>query len=268
MLTWTKKGLSRSLFIILLPLIALIAFGSISKAQDKPVQSENQKTSPPTPPAQEEVQQSSPEKGYMSQDELLQDSDGNPKKFLLQLSGKVFKEQFSNARASLTLEQPDPDSLNPYLVVIEGFPKTNSRNVFYWHSDATDMQFIPNEIICDINTKRSYLRSAARGPQIHFFYLSPVLLSLVDRRKQDDLKIVERNSLPSRVPAQAGRLKMVFSGDTVSGSVWMKGYDGIQHSYVDYHASFSGMLATRIDPTWQTKEPHRPQGIIQSIKLK
>ncbi len=147
------------------------------------------------------------------------------------------------------------------MVVIRGFPKQNSRNSFYWHSDAGEMQVIPNEIVCKL--KRAYLHPVRRDFQAQFFYLSPTLikptkgLAISALGGTAVLKQTEKLTLPTVVSAQAGQLKIRFSGETVSGSVWMKGYDRIEHSYVEYDASFRGTLATRLDPTWQTREPRR-----------
>ncbi len=51
-----------------------------------------------------------------------------------------------------------------------GFLRKNARNSFFWNSQESSMSAFANEIVCDI--KRHY----AHRPDIHFFYLSPVLL--------------------------------------------------------------------------------------------
>jgi hypothetical protein len=205
-----------------------------------------------------------------AQDGVLDDSAGLKKTFIIQLSGAVLNENFTGARASLEIDNPNPDSLNSYLVVIRGFPKTNSRNTFYWHSDSSDMLVMPQEIVCDI--KKTYLRPNLHY-QSHFFYLSPILLKPVkglylSQREKERRDAAEKRALPTQVDAQAGQLKIRISGDSVSGSVWMKGYDLIEKSYVQYNAFFSGNAAIDVKPTYQVKEPQRKTGTFWEMNLK
>ncbi len=198
-----------------------------------------------------------------AQDELLQDSGGAPKTYMIELSGKVLNEDFSGARASVEIALPSPDSLNAYLIVIRGFPKLNSRNTIYWHSDGSDMTVTGGEISCDI--KRTFLRPVKGAFRCHFFYISPILLKpikgmFLSPKEKERKQGAEKRALPTLVYAQAGQLKIRVYSDMVSGSVWMKGYDLIEHSYVEYNASFSGETATRLKPKWQRQEPQRDPG--------
>ncbi len=211
-----------------------------------------------------------PDSLLLAQD-LLEDSGGYAKSYIIEMSGKVLNERFAKAMASLEISLPNPDSLNPYLVVVRGFPKSNSRNIFYWHSDGSDMSAMPQEITCDI--KRTYLRPGKLEYQCHFFYISPIIVKpikgmFLTPREKERKKTAEERALPTRVYAQAGQLKIRFYSDMVSGSVWMKGYDLIEHSYVEYNATFSGMKATRLEPKWQIKEPRRNTGVFMEMHLK
>jgi hypothetical protein len=75
------------------------------------------------------------------------------KQYLVELSGTVMNETFSRAQALLTLKQPTGIRKynNPYALIIEGFPKKNSRNSFSWDSEYSEMTAIANEITCEIN---------------------------------------------------------------------------------------------------------------------
>lgn len=205
-----------------------------------------------------------------AQDDLLEDSGGFPKIYMVEMSGKVLEEEFTGVRASIEISLSDPGSLNPYLVITRGFPKANSRNVFFWDSDATDMKEFSGEITSDI--KRTFMRplTYAKQPhayiQCHFSYLSPVLIkhikgTYIDEPREKERKATAiKHALPTLVVAQAGQLRIRVTGDMISGNVWMKGYDLIEHSYVDYNASFAGEAATRLKPKWQIKEPIRRTG--------
>ena len=88
----------------------------------------------------------------------LLDRTGIPKQYLIQLSGTVMNETFSGAQVLLTLNAANPSSKynNPYLIIIEGFPKRNSDNSFFWDSEDSEMAATANEITCDI--KRTFVK--------------------------------------------------------------------------------------------------------------
>jgi hypothetical protein len=183
---------------------------------------------------------------------LLTDSGEYPKQYLINLSGNAGTERFTGVRGILTLEQPPPLSLNAYLVIIKGYPQTNSRNCFYWFSEDTSMTDVGNEIVCNI--KGTYLKQ----PDVHFFFLSPTLLKnkspFLTQREKERKKMAEKRALPTKVYAQAGKLSLSILGDQASGAVWMKGYDAVEHSYVDYSASFSGQQTLPIEPKREFKK--------------
>jgi hypothetical protein len=127
--------------------------------------------------------------------------------------------------------------------------------------------------------KRTFLRPHAytRPPhtsvQCQFFYLSPVLVQptkgrILTQREKEIKHTAEQRALPTQVVAQAGQLRIRVTGNMISGNVWMKGYDLIEHSYVEYTASFVGEMATRLKPKWQTREPVRTTGTFGTQPLK
>jgi hypothetical protein len=203
--------------------------------------------------------------------DVLDESGGAGRNYIVEMSGKVLNEEFSGAMASVRILPPNPGSAHPTMVIIRGFPKANSRNCFYWHSDGSEMIASPEEIVCDI--KRSYLRPPKLDYQCHFFYLSPILIKpikgmfLTQREKERQDTAIKR-ALPTLVYAQAGQLKVRLYSNMIYGSIWMKGYDLIERSYVQYNAFFSGMAATRLDPKWQIKEPQRNSGVFWTQPLK
>ncbi len=171
--------------------------------------------------------------------------------YLLNLSGTVFKERFSNAKALLTISESADLDPNPFLVIIEGFPKRNSRNVFFWHSENTPMVSISDEITCVIK------RSIARPLEMHFFYLSPYLFEDADGNPLENEEIIrlrEAQVLPTQVFAQAGKLKLRVHADTISGTVWLRGYDRVEKAFVQYSVMISGRKTTKLQPKFQIKE--------------
>ncbi len=209
-----------------------------------------------------------------AQDDLLEDSGGTTKTFMIELSGNVLNEEFSSVRATITIGYGESDVTNPYqnpyLVIIGGFPKVNSRNSFFWDSGSTELTILSGEITSEI--KRTYLRplTYVKPPrsfiQCHFAYLSPVLIKPVKgmyldpTREKQEKELATKRSMPTLVTAQAGRLRIRIAGTMISGNVWMKGYDVIEHSYVEYNASFAGALANRVPPQQQARDPLRTPG--------
>ena len=53
------------------------------------------------------------------------------------------------------------------------------------------------------------------------------------------------------IPAETGELKLTINPNSVSGTVWLQGYDTVEKSYVRYSASFSGMRMTHVDQKTQ-----------------
>lgn len=171
-----------------------------------------------------------------------------PKKYLLQLSGTVLNETFSRVQALLTLMPPTQGGLNPYQLIVEGFPKRNSRNSFFWNGDYSEMIAIENEITCDI--KRTFIKPVP----MHFFFLSPELLRHTGADPEGK-KAAERTALPTVIMARAGKLKLRIHADSVSGTIWMKGYDPIEKSFVMYSAQVYGKRSSdTLEPRQQTQK--------------
>ena len=205
-----------------------------------------------------------------AQEGLLEDSGGFATTYIVEMSGKVLNEEFSSARASIEITPQDTDAPHPYLVIMQGIPRVNSRNTFFWDSGATELTVQSGELISDIKRTfmrpRNYERIPTTAITCHFSYISPVLIKPVKGRYIDPLQEKEnkilslKRALPTLVTAQAGRLRIRVAGDMISGNVWMKGYDLIERSYVEYNASFAGETATRLKPKLQGRDPLRTTG--------
>jgi hypothetical protein len=168
------------------------------------------------------------------------------KQYLVQLSGTVMNETFSGAQALLTLMPPAPGSVNPYQIIIEGFPKKNSRNSFFWRSEDSEMTAIANEITCDI--KRTFFKAVP----MYFIFLSPELLRHYGAALEGE-KFALKVALPTFITARAGRLKLRIHSNTVSGTVWMKGYDPVEKAFVLYSARLYGKKSLNLKPNEEKK---------------
>jgi len=190
-----------------------------------------------------------------SSDPPLLEGIGRSSQYLVQISGTVMNETFSGTQALLTLSGVSPGSRydnNPYLIVIESFPKTNSINSFFWNSGYSEMTAIANDITCDI--KRTYVKPVP----IFFMFLSPELLrhtgALETLAGDEGKKFAERVALPTRITATAGKLKLRIHSNSVSGTVWMKGYDPVEKSYVLYSARLYGKKSYDLKPKQEGKK--------------
>ena len=172
--------------------------------------------------------------------------------YVLQLSGTVFKETFTGARAILSLQMSSDFDTNPYLMIIEGFPKLNTRNSFYWHSENSEMEAISNQIVCVIKN------SIANPPDMHFFYISPTLLEnkgpFETQHEEERRQMAEQRALPTRIFATAGELRLRIYSNHISGSVWLKGYDFTQNAYVLYNANVHGVRSLNLGPKREKKK--------------
>lgn len=180
-----------------------------------------------------------------AQQESLTDGVSFPKQYMVQMSGSVLGESFSGVRALLTITPPKAESLNEYSVTIIGYPSTTQRNSFYWDSDQGTMDVVSDEVVCMIS--KSYVKPS----DIHFFYLSPVLLKnpgATTPSEKERMRQAEKEAKPTKIFAQAGELRLKATADQVSGMVWLKGYDAIEHSYVQYAARFVGRNTTILTP--------------------
>ena len=184
-------------------------------------------------------------------DDTLLDGTVFSKQYLVELSGTVMNETFSGAQALLILMPPAPGSTNLYQIIIEGFPKKNSRNCFFWNAEYSEMTAISNEITCDI--KRTFVKPVP----MHFYFLSPELLKhtgALELLGDEGKKYAEKVALPTRIEARAGRLKIRIYSNSVSGTIWMKGYDPVEHAFVQYSARLYGKRSYHLLPKQEVKK--------------
>lgn len=194
-------------------------------------------------------------------DDTLLDGVAAAKQYLVELSGTVMNETFSGAQALLTLMPPPPASSvmppipgsgNTYQVIIQGFPKKNSRNSFFWNSTYSEMTVIANEITCDIK------RTSVKTVPMHFIFMSPELLrhtgSLANLAGDEGKKFAEKTALPTLINARAGKLKLSIHSNYVSGTVWMKGYDPVENAFVLYSAKIHGQRSYKLQPKQELKK--------------
>lgn len=210
----TMKSISRYLFIGMLMILAFVFFSARSAAQD-----------------------------------LLEGTEFS-KQYLVDLAGTVMNETFSGAQVLLTLMHPTPGSSkynNPYHLIIQGFPKRISRNSFFWDGEYSEMTAIANEITCDI--KRTFIKQVP----MHFFFLSPELLKHYGAVRAEE-KSASKMALPTPtlITARAGKLKLRVHSSSVSGTVWMKGYDPVEKAFVLYNAHLYGKRSYHLQSKQET----------------
>jgi hypothetical protein len=184
-------------------------------------------------------------------DDILLDRTEISKQYLVQISGTVMNETFSGAMVLLTLMPPAPGRSNPYQLIIEGFPKKNSRNSFFWNSENSEMTAISNEITCDI--KQTFVKPVP----MYFMFLSPELLrhtGALESLGDEGKKFAEKEALPTLINARAGKLKLRIYSNSVSGTIWMKGYDPVENAFVQYDARFYGKRSYHQAPRQETKK--------------
>jgi len=181
----------------------------------------------------------------------LLDDTGISRQYLLNLSGTVMNETFSGSQALLTLMSTVTGSGNPYLIIIQGFPKKNSRNSFFWNSEHSVMANVANEITCDIK------RTAVKSVPMYFVFLSPELLrhtGALEILGDEGKKYAEKVALPTLINAMAGKLKLNLHSNYLSGTVWMKGYDPVEKAYVQYNARIQGERSYKLEPKQELKK--------------
>jgi hypothetical protein len=183
-------------------------------------------------------------------DDILLDGTEISKQYIIQMSGTVMNETFSGAMALLTLMPQIPGMSNPYQLVIEGFPKKNSRNTFFWNSENSEMTAISNEITCDI--KQAFVKPVP----MYFMFLSPELLKhtgALELQGEEGKKFAEKEALPTLINARAGKLKLRIYSNSISGTIWMKGYDPVENAFVQYSATLHGKRSYHLVPRQETK---------------
>lgn len=181
-----------------------------------------------------------------AQDTPLLEVSVSAQNYILQLSGTVLNERFSGATMTLQLSGATDGGQNRYLVIAAGFPDSQTRNAFFWNSDLSNMDVSSNTLTCTI-------RPGSPDRNICFYYISPKGLKrtqVTHKDKEDDQRAL-KTAVPSVVPAEAGELKLTINPNSVSGTVWLQGYDTIEKSYVRYSASFSGMRMTHVEQKTQ-----------------
>jgi hypothetical protein len=194
--------------------------------------------------------------GFFPADSIAQmdllDSPETSKQYLLNISGTVMNETFTGSQALLTLMPPAPYGSNPYQIIIGGFPKKNSRNSFFWNSDHSEMTAVSNDITCDIK------RTAVKRVPMYFVFLSPELLkhtgALAVRAGGEGEQMAEKVALPTLIYAMAGKLKLRIHSNSVSGTVWMKGYDRTEKAYVQYSVRIQGNRSYKLQPKQEQKK--------------
>jgi hypothetical protein len=188
---------------------------------------------------------------HATADDILLDRTEISKQYIVQVSGTVMNETFSGAMALLTLMPPVIGRNNPYQLIIEGFPKKNSRNSFFWNSENSEMTAISNEITCDI--KQTFVKPVP----MYFMFLSPELLKhtgALEALGDEGKKFAEKTALPTLINARAGKLKLRIYSNSVSGTIWMKGYDPVENAFVQYNARFYGKRSYHQAPRQETKK--------------
>ena len=185
-------------------------------------------------------------------DVLLEAGPFNETVYFLEFSGMAYNERFVRSTGKMRIMAPSAFDDNPYLIIIEGFPQQNTRNSFYWHTAGEAMEAIENEVVSTIKN------SVVSPTDTHFFYISPVLLEnqgvFETHREAERLKLAEKTARPTRVAARAGELRLRVFSNTVSGSVWIKGYDYLENAYVMYHASILGRRALHLESQQNIRE--------------
>ncbi len=184
-------------------------------------------------------------------DDTLLDTTDYSKQYILQLSGTVMNETFSGVQALLTLMPPAPYSTHPYQIIIQGFPKKNSRNSFFWNGDNAEMTAIANEITCTIH--ETYIKPVP----MFFIFMSPELLKhtgALELQGNEGKKFAEKNALPTLINARAGSLKLNIYSNFISGTIWMKGYDPVEHAFVQYSANLYGRRSYNLHPKQELKK--------------
>jgi len=110
---------------------------------------------------------------------------------------------------------------------------------------------VANVITCDI--KRTFVKPV----HMHFIFMSPELLAHTGALKlygDEGKKFAEKNALPTLINARAGKLKLHIHSNSVSGTVWMKGYDFVENAFVQYSASLYGKRAYNLEPRQEVKK--------------
>jgi hypothetical protein len=113
------------------------------------------------------------------------------------------------------------------------------------------MTAIANEITCDI--KRTFVKPVP----MHFFFLSPELLKhtgALELLGDEGKKFAEKVALPTLINARAGKLKLRIYSNSVSGTIWMKGYDPVEHAFVQYNARLYGKRSYHLQPKQELKK--------------
>ncbi len=173
-------------------------------------------------------------------DSLL-DAESLHQKYQIELTGEVLGEKFRGVTMSVQFSGSDLGSRHHYQLIFAGFPDEQTRNGFYWDSEKSAMEVSANRVTCAIEP--------GQESDMHFFYMSPALLKKAPAQKnsRDASKAALKTARPTKVFAQAGELTLAVNPRSITGSVWLHGYDKVQKSHVRYFAQFTGRPAARIE---------------------
>jgi len=177
--------------------------------------------------------------------EILGDRPESGRQYLLQLSGSVGIDNFTDTTAILNLGPAPEGEANTYVLTVSGWPRDNGTNTFVWVSDDTRMTDVSSKVVCKV------VNSAFKQTNIHFYYLTPRLLKLgvTTQHDAEDIRQARKVAQPTRIGANAGELSLNFMGDSVTGQVWITGYDPIGRATVRYQANIYGEINRGLSST-------------------
>jgi hypothetical protein len=168
----------------------------------------------------------------------LLDLDFSRKVYYVECSGTInTKTAFQHVRAQMTITHTSQGDPNPLSVVINAEPAIGERNSFYWNSNNCAMQVLADTLRCRAKGVGVY------RTDLHFYYMSPSLYRnrlQATQHEGERLKWTDAHAKPTKIFAQDGELTLRVSGNGVSGSVWMTGFDETGHEPVRYVANFQG----------------------------
>ncbi|MGO9370948.1 MAG: hypothetical protein ACLQBD_02470 [Syntrophobacteraceae bacterium] len=176
----------------------------------------------------------------VQKDDLVTESHRFVRRYQISLTGTIFHGQFSGVKAILTFQSPPPESPNRYRIIIEGASSNSSPDFCHWDSEDCSMSVFLNEIKC------SFKNSLKKPSTSYFFHLSPGLFNkelFPALEEQQGAKPTATQTRPTFIQAKAGELVLTVHSNEVTGTLWMRGYDTVEHSHVVYQAHFQGTRA-------------------------
>lgn len=170
--------------------------------------------------------------------QMFLDPDAGGRVFYVNCSGTAGdKTRFANVGAQVLVSFNPPDMPNPIQVVIDARPALGAKNSFYWNSNHTALDFGGQSL-------RSTLKPLfTKQSDICFFYMSPALYRSRQALTHNDaerIRWVDTYARPIRIIATQGELTLTVRGNSVTGHLWMVGYDQMDNRPVRYVADFEG----------------------------